>query len=202
MGINKPLEGFSRPDTSKPWGREERASFADIDEQEAELAKWSADNGKLMDESAIQEIRAKNYPTKEGNEHIAVLAPDGVYRFTNGDKYGMPYRTPSEYLARWDKSNKLFPQTAAEFVGFYQKPSGVGVIVTRQPFIKGKRGTAKQIESAMGKRGFEPTGNHSFRHPESGIELYDAHEDNVLFDSKGNIMPFDVWVNDPNNHLK
>ena len=201
MGISKPLEGFARPDTSKPWVREERSSFADIDAQEAELAKWAADNGKLLTESAIQDIRAKNYPTKEGNEHIAVLAPDGVYRFTNGDKYGMPYRTPSEYLARWDKSNKLFPETAVDFVGFYQKPSGVGVIVTRQPFIKGKRGTAKQIEAAMKKRGFEPTGNHSFRHPETGIELYDAHEDNVMFDDKNNIMPFDVWVNDPNNIL-
>jgi hypothetical protein len=202
VGILKPLEGFSRPDLEKPWVREERSAFDDIDGQEAELAAWAASNGRLMDVLTIQEIRAKEYETRRGNEHDVVFAPDGVYRFTNGDKYGMPYRTPSEYLARWDKSNKLFPQTAVEFVGFYQKPSGVGVIVTKQPFIKGTRGTAKQIQSAMEKRGFLPTGNHSFRHPETGIELYDAHEDNVLFDSKGNIMPFDVWVNDPNNVLE
>jgi hypothetical protein len=201
IGILAPFAGFGRADISKPWVREERSSFADIDGQEAELAVWAANNGRMLDVPALQEIRAKGYETRRGNEHDVVFAPDGVYRFTNGDKYGMHYRTPAEYLARWDKSNKLFPETAVDFVGFYQKPSGVGVIVTRQPFIKGKRGTAKQIKEALKKSGFKSTGNHSFRSKETGIELYDAHEDNVLFDAKGNIMPFDVWVNDPNGVL-
>ena len=186
---------------SKPWVRDERSSFEDIDRQEGELAAWAKDNGKLMDVPAIQDIRGRGYAKKEGNEHTVVFAPDGVYRFTNGDKYGMPYRTPAEYFDRWDKSNKLFPETAVGFVGFYQKTNGVGVIVTKQSFIKGKRGSADQISKAMKKCGFVPSGNHSFRHPDSGIELYDAYEDNVLFDRKGNIMPFDVWVNDPKGVL-
>lgn len=33
----------------------------------------------------------------------------------------------------------------------------------------------------------------------SGVEIHDAKPDNVIFDKAGNMFPFDVWINDPND---
>lgn len=52
----------------------------------------------------------------------------------------------------------------------------------------------------MAKLGYQPIPmvGASYRNPPTGIEIYDAHEDNIIFDKAGNMIPFDVWVNDPN----
>ncbi|WP_367874958.1 hypothetical protein [Luteolibacter sp. Populi] len=200
-GVSQSLAAFSGEDPARPWVRDERSSFADIDREEAELASWASGNDAELGSDAIRAIAAQAVSTAQGNEHDLFFTPVHAFRFTNGDKYGLPYRTPREYLRRWDKSNKLFPQAAVEFVGFYRKPNGNGVIVTRQPFIRGRRGSEKEIAAALAEKGFVPNGKWSYRSPGTGLEIYDAHGGNVLFDKAGKIIPIDVWVNDPGNVL-
>lgn len=40
----------------------------------------------------------------------------------------------------------------------------------------------------------EPT---SYLNPQTEVEIHDAKPDNILFDKQGNMLPFDVWINDP-----
>jgi len=35
----------------------------------------------------------------------------------------------------------------------------------------------------------------------TGVEIHDAHPDNVIFDKAGNPIPFDVLLNDPQNYF-
>lgn len=117
--------------------------------------------------------------------------------------FGHPDRGPREYLSRWRTFNRLFPFSAVEFEGYALNAWGNGVIVTRQPLINGEKRSLEAIAEAMLKFGFKESADRDFSyiHRPTGIEIHDAHEDNVLFDRDDNMIPIDVWIYDPNDCL-
>jgi hypothetical protein len=117
--------------------------------------------------------------------------------------FAHPDRGPREYLSRWRTFNRLFPFAAVEFEGYALNAWGNGIIVTRQPLINGEKRSLEAISAVMLQFGFEENSEQDFSyvHRPSGIEIHDAHEDNVLFDPDDNMIPIDVWIYDPNDYL-
>ena len=139
----------------------------------------------------------------QGNEHNVLAFTKGkhpfVIRLTKLDMFGLPGRTPAEYLQRWRLSNAAFPDAAVSFLAYTRNSRGNGVILTSQPYLEGIKKSQKAIDRAFDLLGFqsvpgEPT---SYLNPHTEVEIHDAKPDNVLFDPQGNMLPFDVWINDP-----
>jgi len=124
-----------------------------------------------------------------------------VIRWTKLDMFGLPGRTPDEYLQRWRLQNVAFPDTAATFLGYTMNARGNGVILTSQRYFEGTKKSQRVIDLAFAKLGFERIagGEPSYRNAASGVEIHDAKPDNVIFDKAGNMHPFDVWINDSND---
>lgn len=113
--------------------------------------------------------------------------------------FGKPFRTPGEYLERWRLFNRMFPDAAVEFVGYSLDSRGNGVLYLKQPLIEGSKRGPEAVAKAMGEKGFVKIAGweDAYRDPSSGIELWDAKPDNVIFDKAGQVVPIDVWINDP-----
>lgn len=208
MGVEQPQSAIQGGNHRAAWVREGFGSeAAEIDRQDLELAAWSLREGWLIGQATLLELAALATAQAQGNEHDVLAFTTGVapfvIRLTKRDMFGMPGRTPGEYLQRWRLSNALFPAAAASFAGYAVNVRGNGIILTAQPLIEGIRKRPKAIAAAFQERDFFPIPGspHAFRHPGSGIEIYDAHEGNVIFQRDGGILPIDVWVNDPFDSL-
>ncbi len=82
-------------------------------------------------------------------------------------------------------------------------PEVNGIILTAQPYFEGSKKPQWKIDQTMASLGFEkmrgdPT---SYRHPATGVEIHDTKPDNIIFDKAGNMLPFDVWINDTRGYF-
>lgn len=205
MGIEQPLEALGGGDPAKSWIRNEETDFRQIDSEDRALADWAYRSGTFLLLSQVEALVLSADSTASGNEHdVLFFRQEGhVIRLTKNDMFGMPMRSPSEYLKRWLDFNRLFPFAAVEFVGYTQNSRGNGVILLKQPLIEGRKPSRAQLLKAMIGLGFEKIEVHedAFHHPRTGLELWDAKPDNVLIDKTGNPVPIDVWVHDPRRIL-
>ncbi len=126
-----------------------------------------------------------------------------VVRLTKLDMFGLPHRTPGEYIDRWRLSNAAFPDTKVSLIGYTENARGNGVILTSQRYFEGTKRDQKGIDAAFGKLGYQRIKGEGtrYRNSETGVEIHDAHTDNVIFDKSGNPIPFDVMLNDPNDYF-
>ena len=190
----------------RPWVRQgDASSFAEIEAQDACLAEWARTTGNHVEFPEIELLSALADLEFKGNEHdvLAFRRNEGsfVIRRTKLDMFGLPGRTPGEYLQRWRLQNAAFPDTAASFIGYTTNARGNGVILTSQRYFEGTKKSQKGIDQAFFLLGFQRIagGEPSYRNASSGVEIHDAKSDNVIFDKAGNMHPFDVWINDPND---
>ena len=189
-----------------PWVRQGGASsFAEIEAQDARLAEWARGTGNYLEIEHLEDLSGMADLEFKGNEHnvIAFLKrPEPfVIRWTKLDMFGLPGRTPGEYLQRWRLQNAAFPDTAACFLGYTTNARGNGVILTSQRYFEGTKKSRKVLDQAFSKLGFQHMagGEPSYRNDATGVEIHDAKPDNVIFDKPGNMFPFDVWINDSND---
>jgi hypothetical protein len=192
-----------------PWVRDDRPTdLAEIDSQDAELSQWALANGFFVKVDEVRRLATLANKVRKGQEHdvweFHESNPKVVIRRTRGGGYGLRDRAPSEYFDRWRISNAAFPDTAVTLIGYTKDSRGNGVILTAQRYFEGMKRDQKAIDAAFGKLGYERMkgGEPSYRHPETKVEIYDAKPDNIIFDKAGNMMPFDVWINDPYNHFE
>ncbi len=191
-----------------PWVRQrDSSSLREVDSQQEQLAAWARANGYLIEQAELLKAYEQADLEFKGNEHdVAAFTketPPFVIRQTKLDMFGLPWATPAEYLQRWRLSNAMFPKTASSFIGYTENARGNGVILTAQRYFEGKKKPQKEIDAALAKLGFEKTPGDatSYRHPATKVEIHDAKPDNIIFDKAGNMQPFDVWINDPNDHF-
>ncbi|WP_367871271.1 hypothetical protein [Luteolibacter sp. Populi] len=208
MDLEQPLAALGGRIPPANWGRQSpKATYGEIRGEDARLGAWARRTGCFLNDTAIAELADSADRRDGGEEHEVFLYSEReaafVLRLTHGNMFGHPDRTPREYLSRWRTFNQLFPAAAVEFEGYAQNAWGNGIIVTRQPLINGEKRSLEAIAEALLPLGFEasPDRDFCFIHPASAIEIHDAHEDNVLFDGDGNMIPIDVWIYDPNDLL-
>jgi hypothetical protein len=183
-----------------------RRTPAEMDQADQQLLTTAGKNGLLMTAAQVADLWSSGERSNIGFEHNVVLlsaenASSGyVLKSTKLDMYGIPDRSAMDYVARLDRFNRMFPQAAVEIIGVIANKRGNGVIITAQPFIVGQRPTLAQIIKEMAREGYEPIAGiaSAYRHRETGIELYDAHEDNSLYHADlKRLVAIDLWINDP-----
>ena len=200
--------GIERGNPRKAWTRsEDGSSPAEIDAEDAQLRTWAKTTGHYVRLSAIVGLSKLADRAAKGNEHDVFIFSKRenpfVIRLTKRDMFGMPHRTPGEYIDRWRLSNAAFPDTEVSLLGYTENGRGNGVILTSQRYFEGSKRTQKAIDAAFGKLGYLPMSKFfpSYGNPTTGVEIHDAHPDNVIFDKAGNPIPFDVLLNDPQNYF-
>lgn len=198
MGPEQPRSALQGAFDQRPWIEGGIEQLGELDAQDAALAAWARENGRFLEPETAQKLASQAERTAVGNEHNVMLAGDTVIRFTKNNQFGLPFRTPAQYLRRWELFNALFPDTAVQFVGYTTDAQGNGIIITQQPLVDGEVRKPADVAKAMGEMGFRPMKgiDHAFVNDDTGVELYDTHEQNVLFGQDGKAYPIDVWVVD------
>ena len=200
--------GIERGNPRQAWTRSEGGSSpAEIDAQDAQLEAWARATGNYVNLSAIVDLSKLADRAAKGTEHDVFIFSKRenpfVIRLTKRDMFGIPHRTPGEYIDRWRLSNAAFPDTKVSLIGYTKNARGNGVILTSQRYFEGSKRDQKSIEAAFGKLGYPPMSRFDpvYGNPKTGVEIHDAHPDNVIFDKSGNPIPFDVMINDPKNYF-
>ncbi len=169
----------------------------EIRKQEDLLEVWTRANGLFWEWEDIDQLGRSAGHISIGNEHRAFLFEKDhlIVRLTIGNQYGLPWKTPRQYLHRWVEFNAFTPKTACEFLGFARNAEGKGIIITVQPFVAGQKPHPDEIMDEMAKLGFE-TGDGIIYYREDGVEMADVTPDNVRIDEDGVFRLFDTWVID------
>jgi hypothetical protein len=204
------LVAFGKDRTVQKFLRSEKpATREQVIEESIQLEQWAEANNRWVAPKSIKDLIAKADRIDDGSEHNVLIFDNDnggkfVLKLTHDGKFGMENRTPSSYLGRWALFNAAIPEAAARFVGYTKDAQGRGVIIMAQPYILGTKRDQAAITKGMAAKGFElvdPNGT-TYRNPETGVEIHDAHNDNVLFTKDGTMIPIDVWIADPRDHYK
>lgn len=114
----------------------------------------------------------------EGAEQQVYLNSDGRSVLKTND--GIFYENWTDYFVSLLIHNTLFPATAYQLVGFYQKEEVLCAVV-QQPFVVSTEPTdLALLRVFLENNGFRHRKNNDFFHPEWGIILEDLHDENVL----------------------
>ena len=174
---------------------------ARLESQKARLIEWAKGNGWYVHPSMLVELAGETGTRSAfGSEHDVWISPDGrtVLKATQEGRYSRPDKTPNQYLEQMEDFNSVVsPDLQRHFVGVSEYEPGSPIILSVQPFARGKKLAPKRIKVLMDREGWEPLGLGTFRHRESGVVIRDAHEGNVVLGPDGRLKPFDVWVEAP-----
>ncbi|MDR1023458.1 MAG: hypothetical protein LBL94_09350 [Prevotellaceae bacterium] len=129
---------------------------------------------------------------RNGKESAVYIHPEDNRFVRKVFCYKILSKTPSEALQRIQLHNSLFPETAYEIEG-YADYFGEFCFVLKQPFIVGKRPSAKEIVEEMRKRGFEDMGGGQLFINDTYI-VDDLHEGNVIKSADGFFYFIDTLV--------
>jgi hypothetical protein len=106
-----------------------------------------------------------------------------------------------EYFCRLALHNALFPQAPVDLIGFDESACGRLLPVFEQPFIEAERGAkASEVRVFMRRMGFAETSEGASQagwnwfHTEMKIIVEDMHDENVLLDFKGRLIPIDPVI--------
>jgi hypothetical protein len=180
-----------RPYDDKATGRETAV-------ESQRLIDSAEDGGFFLDDDDISAIGAAEVAkTKVGEEHTVLFVgkePNKlVIRSTIRSNFGVPDRSPAQYLQRIEDYNSLFPKHPLVVIGVSLNNGQNPVIWTAQPFVEGEEFDSDlDLQAAMERRGWVRNGT-IYRHSASGAVIYDVHPGNILH--KGDeLYPIDVIV--------
>ena len=149
--------------------------------------EWAKSNGLWTDYSLLSDF---GVPFQSGNENDNYLSGDGyVYKVNNLMNSRRDLQT---YLDGVELHNRLFPNSAYEFVGLSGFGNGSVYPVFRQQYVQNARlASPDEIDSYIRSLGFEPTGNEA-EYGNGEIVVSDLRPRNVLKSENGNIYVVDA----------
>jgi oligopeptide/dipeptide ABC transporter ATP-binding protein len=178
------------PPQGRPERREERQRQLGI------LAEWAKDCGKLVAVSSLGTLMDQAsehqvyYDPAEGKAVKVTIPGRCGNTFPGG---GFDAALPSEYCNRWLAYNEFFgDQVMFEGVAL---SGGEASLVVSQRWIKGDRPSSDDIFRFMAGLGMTQAPNlRDYYSISAGIAVLDAHLDNFIIDSEGDVVPIDVHV--------
>ncbi len=168
---------------------ERRRRLAD---EERRLRVWAREAHRLTERLPGEDAR--------GGEHTVLFQEptQRILRTTRPETrlgYGLGFgsylqgATPSEYLDRWAWHNHLFGDDVR--LECVVATAGRVMVVTSQPFIRGRDATAAEITAFMLARGFDRIGAGAFHHPHYGLLADDLYPRNAKVSARGVVLPID-----------
>lgn len=160
----------------------------------ADLLKQAVAGKALISPADFKKLAP--FEIEGGHEHrVFALPSEGkVIKSTRPGKYGLERTLPS-YLARMEKQNILTKGLDIKMVGFTPDTgTGFPSLVSEMALLEGVHPkTWKEVYDALTTRyGFKSVGGpgtHRYSHPETGLEIFDAHEGNILKVPHGDFTP-------------
>lgn len=156
-------------------------------------------HGFFWDDDAVARIADVARGVQGGMEHDAYLVGSGddlvVIRNTTNGIYGLPDKSPAQYLQRLDEFNRTFPLLEIRLVGVSEDVDGNAVIWTTQPFVPGAEfKNFIELKAALKAAGWKSEkGLGRYVHEASGTVIRDVHPGNVLH-RDGELFPIDVQI--------
>ena len=119
-----------------------------------------------------------------------------VYKDTKGNvfKIGEAYNSPETFNPRIEQALKLneIGGVPTELVGHWKSPNGIMNPIFKQPFIKGKKATQKEIDTYFKNKGFNKIKDGTYSNSKSTIS--DIDPDNVIIDSNNKVNIIDAFI--------
>jgi hypothetical protein len=100
--------------------------------------------------------------------------------------------TPSEYLDRLDLQNQIFNDDIR--LERIVLKNGQPVILTSQPFIKGVKATAAELDELMLGKGYEKLADGAYYAERKGLLVFDLFSRNAIKAEDGHIYPIDPVI--------
>lgn len=189
-------------DTSRPEGTfvTESVDADTIRDEKDRLIAAAKAQGFFWDDDAVARIADMACAVVQGGmEHDAYLVGSGdqrvVIRNTANGIYGLPDKSPAQYLQRLSEYNRTFPALQIRLIGVSEDADGNAVIWTTQPFAPGKEfKNFVELQAALKAAGWKSEkGLGRYVHEATGTVIRDVHPGNVLH-RDGELFPIDVQV--------
>jgi len=176
------------------------------------LAEWVEAGNRLLSSSCLDGLRR----VSSGAEHVVFFDEAGhqAVKLTHPGEFGhSPYgpgikAVPTEYFERLHYQNNIFGDDI-RIHGVLNDGEGHIQVVTSQPWISANADrpnpTTEEIEAFLKEHSFEC----ALLNPDAplfysralGLIVADAHDQNVLRDIEGNLVPIDVVIGIPGPSL-
>jgi len=176
------------------------------------LAEWAEAGNRILPSSCMEQLR----PVSSGAEHLVFFDESGhqAIKLTHPGEFGHSVygpgikALPSQYFDRLHYQNIIFGDDI-NIHGLMHDGEGHVQIVTSQPWISANEErpnpTAEEIEAFFKEHSFEPVLLNPdaplFYSKALGLLVADAHDQNVLRDGQGNLVPIDVVTGFPGPDL-
>lgn len=157
------------------------------------VVSWAVANGRLVDFARIGGL-VDGFPSLGGqSEHVVFHIPqtNRVLKLTIPPAFGAQ-GTAADYLANLNAANRFFGDDI-QLHGVLETLNGPSLVVS-QPFVAGSQPDYVEIATWFGEAGFVQSGYNRWSHPDSGVEIADAHSGNLIKADDGELIPIDLQV--------
>ncbi len=156
------------------------------------ILEWGADTRRMLRARSLFGL-AEGWRKLAGqSEHTVFLAEDleRVVKFTLPPNFGA--QGSVLYLRNIVACNRIFGDDIW-FHGIIETKQGPAFVIS-QPYVEGTRPTDDEVADWFTAQGYESKGHNRWLHPETGVEVADAHTGNLIKTSEGELIPIDLQV--------
>ncbi len=161
--------------------------------QEAEsILEWGTHASRILEDEGVSRLIRDWKELGGQSEHTVFLAQDfeRVIKFTLPPNFGAQGSIP--YLRNIIACNRIFGDDIW-FHGILATKQGPAFVIS-QPYVEGTEPSSEEIADWFLDQGYESKGHNRWFHPETGVDVADAHTGNLMKTSEGELVPIDLQV--------
>jgi hypothetical protein len=209
------LQGSARSGAAGAFRGVGPASPEETRRQFARLVEWAGQNSRLISPSLAQRLSniggvehetfndplsgrwiKLTWPGKAGKEMTAHERQPGVR-----PTLATVDAPPAGYLRRLALSNEKLGDDI-RLHGIIDSAEGVRIVTSQRHIRRGEKAPPEDIARFFTANGFQQINEKTFYHPGENLLVSDAHIGNVFKTPEGDIVPFDVGVQQPEGALR
>ena len=161
--------------------------------REAEsILEWGTHARRLLNLQEITRLTKDWIKLGGQSEHTVFLVEkwERVIKFTLPPNFGA--QGSVRYLQNIDACNRLFGDDIW-FHGIFLTEQGPAFVIS-QPYVDGTEPTLEEVADWFTNQGYISSGHNRWLHPDTGIEIADAHTGNLIKSADGELIPIDLQV--------
>jgi DNA ligase (NAD+) len=161
--------------------------------REAEsILEWGTDSNRILGSESLHRLLQDWKKLAGQSEHTVFLAEEfrRVVKFTLPPNFGA--QGSILYLRNIEASNRIFGDDIW-FHGILPTKQGPAFVIS-QPYVEGTEPTVQEVTDWFINQGYLSKGHNRWVHPETGVEIADAHTGNLIKTSTGELVPIDLQV--------
>ena len=174
-------------------------SIREIDSEDEALISWATSSNRIISAVEVQSFLDTPGIEDVGNkEHNVwkVETASGAFmiRRTKGGIYGLPERSPFQYLQRMADVSTQIPDAEIKFLCVSKSTLGAGAIWTVQPYIEGGHPSDEELAAWLKIQGWSQKDDRTHRYYQrDSVKIHDLHIGNCIKTPSGHIIPVDVF---------